>query len=127
MQAVCLFPEETIRENGYGPVLSLGDAAGKPLLLTLTLLTMGQQHTLDVSVWGSADGMNWGERPLYVLPHRYYCGTYTETLDLEAHPAIQFLRVGYGLRTWAGRPSFAVARFELTLEECHEEVLSAVG
>ena len=92
-----VFPEGTVSGNGSGPVIRLNDLAGQPLQLRVSITRMMERHTIDVSVWGSADGNNWGSYPLCVLPHRYYCGVYQHWLDLSDHPQVRYLRLKYEL------------------------------
>jgi hypothetical protein len=92
-----VFPEGTVSGNGSGPAIRLDNAAGQPLQLELSITRMMERHILDVSIWRSSDGINWGSYPLSVLPHRYYCGVYQHWLDLSDHPQVRYLRVKYEL------------------------------
>lgn len=123
MTSALLFPEETIHDTGFGPTLTLGPSKGQPLQLNLDILSMCQHHVLDIAIYGSADGVHWGAAPIRQLPHRYYCGHYSESLDLSNHPAVRYLRAEYALRSWSGRPSFNSARIQVVLEPAHEEAL----
>jgi hypothetical protein len=81
-----LIPESTIREDGAGPVVPLGPAQGKLLMLTLAITRIIEQESLEVSVWGSPDGKDWGSKALLVLPQKFYCGVYRFLLDLSHTP-----------------------------------------
>src|ERR1051325_1954410 len=87
-----LVPEKTIREAGVGPELSLGDQQGETLLLTLGITRIIEQQSLDVSIWGSADGKEWGAKPLISFPQKFYCGTYQILLDLGPHSGVRYIR-----------------------------------
>jgi hypothetical protein len=100
-----LLPDAVIRENGEGPVIQLGSAQGKPLLLTLGITRIIEQESLDLSVWGSADQHEWGAKPLAVFPQKFYCGTYQLLLDLGEHPEVTHLKVKCKVARWGrGEP-----------------------
>src|SRR6476619_1106650 len=87
-----LLPETTIREAGTGEALNVAEFAGNVLLLTLGITRIIEQQSLDVSIWGSPDGKEWGAKPLISFPQKFYCGTYQILLDLAHHPDVRFVR-----------------------------------
>jgi hypothetical protein len=95
-----LIPEAVIREDGEGPVVGVGSVNGKLLLLTLGITRVIEQESLDLSIWGSADGTDWGTKPLASFPQKFYCGTYQLMLDLGDYPDAQHLRVKYKVNRW---------------------------
>jgi hypothetical protein len=100
-----LLPETVIREDGQGPVISLGSAQGKLLLITLGITRIIEQESLDISIWGSADQQNWGARPLVSFPQKFYCGTYQLLVDATELPDIQHLKATYKVARWGrGEP-----------------------
>jgi len=106
-----LIPESLIREDGTGPITRLGPAQGKLLLLTLAITRIIEQESLEVSIWGSADGSDWGARPLLTLPQKFYCGIYRFLLDLTEHPQVEYLRARWKVNRWGRgdpKPLFAV-------------------
>ena len=60
MLPVFLLPETTMREAGEGSALNLGGSQGRMVLLTLGITRIIEQESLDVSIWGSTDGNEWG-------------------------------------------------------------------
>ena len=125
MKPIVLFPEATAHDNGCGPVVDLGDAAGQPIQLTLTITRMTEQQTLDAVVWGSTNGSDWGTRPILRLPHRYYCGSYQHLLDLTHRQDIHFLRLEYRLRGWLPQSPNSLASFSATAEPCYAVAMMA--
>ena len=100
-----LVPEITVREAGVGQEIELADQQGGLLVLTLGITRIIEQESLDVSIWGSADGVTWGARPLACFPQKFYCGTYQLLLDLTSQPEIQHLRAKYKVSRWGhGEP-----------------------
>ena len=92
-----LLPETTIREAGAGPALSVDSGV---LLLTLGITRIVEQESLDISVWGSADGAEWGAKPLLAFPQKFYCGTYQILLDLAAAGGVKFVRAKWAVNRW---------------------------
>lgn len=104
-----LVPEITVEANGEGEPVAVGDAAGKTLLLTLAITRILEQQSLDVSVWGSADGQEWGEKPLIAFPQKFYEGVSQLLLDLSDSPDTKFLRTKWSVNRWgvgSPKPSF---------------------
>lgn len=95
-----LIPETVIREDGEGPAIALGPSQGKLLSLTLGITRIVEQESLDVSVWGSADNVNWDAQPLVSFPQKFYCGASQLLLDLSEHPEVQYLRAKFKAGRW---------------------------
>ena len=107
-------PRGRPREGGAGPVLSLGGRAGDTLLITLGITRIIEQQSLDISIWGSADGTDWGPKPLAAFPQKFYCGSYQIVLDLSARPEVTHLRAQWQASRWGrgdSRPLFSVYMF----------------
>lgn len=59
-----------------------------------------------MSIWGSANGIDWGSRALISWPEKFYCGTYETFLDLSVRPEIRYLRAAWEVKRWAkGNPA----------------------
>ncbi len=95
-----ILPETTVREAGSGPDIAVGSAVGSMLLVTLGLTRVIEQESLDLAIWGSADGLEWGAKPLAAFPQKFYCGTYQVMLDLSRTPDVKFLRVKWLVNRW---------------------------
>ena len=109
-----LIPEQAVEANGAGPPLELGAAAGQKFLLTLSITRIIEQESLDVSIWGSEDGANWGTAPLAAFPQKFYAGEHQLILDLSERAEIKFLRAQWKVNRWgkghpAPRFTFSVA------------------
>jgi hypothetical protein len=119
-----LLPETTVREAGTGPELSLGDVRGGVLILTLGITRIIEQESIDISIWGSADGEEWGAKPLRSFPQKFYCGTYQILLDLTDRPEVKYLRTRWQVNRWGkgdNKPLFTVYLFA---QEMQEQVLA---
>lgn len=114
-----LLPETTVREAGTGPDLNLGDQQGATLILTLGITRIIEQESIDLSVWGSADGSDWGAKPLISFPQKFYCGTYQILLDLSEHSNVKYLRAKWQVNRWGKgdpTPLFGIYLFVQAME-----------
>lgn len=121
-----LLPETTIRDAGDSPALDLGEARGSLVLVTLGITRIIEQESLDVAIWGSADGNDWGTKPLLRFPQKFYCGTYQILLDLEKQPNVRFLRVKWGAQRWGKGDSQPLFGFYVFAQQMKQQVL-AIG
>jgi len=100
-----LVPETTVREAGTSPEIQLGECQGKCLVLTFGITRIIEQESIDLSIWGSVNGSEWGAKPLIAFPQKFYCGTYQLVLDLSDHPEIAHVRAKWALNRWGkGEP-----------------------
>ena|SRR5436305_36322 len=108
-----LLPETTVRESGTGPTIHIGEYQGRAVVLTLGITRIIEQESIDLSVWGSADGVDWGTRPLTAFPQKFYCGTYQILLDLEGRE-IKYVRATWAVNRWGkgdAKPLFSIYLF----------------
>ncbi len=120
-----LLPESIARSDGKGPEMSLGSKQGKLLVLTLGITRILEQESLEVSVWGSADGENWGSRPLATFPPKFYCGIYSILLNLVSSQDVQFVRVQWKMSRWSRQEFTPMFGFYLYAEESGARVGTA--
>ena len=114
-----LLTESTVREAGTGPDVALGDQQSRTLVLTLGITRIIEQESIDISLWGSADGIDWGAKPLATFPQKFYCGTYQIVADLSVRPDVQFIRVKWGVNRWGkgdNKPLFSIYVFVQAME-----------
>ena len=95
-----LVPEITVEANGEGEPIELGEGAGKAFLLTLAVTRIVEQESLDVSIWGSADGKDWGAKPLAAFPQKFYQGVYQLWMELREKPDVKFLKAKWVVNRW---------------------------
>ena len=95
-----LFPEQLVTSNSEGPALDISDRTGTVIQLTLGITDIVEQESLDVAVFGSVNGEEWGVKSLTTFPQKFYKGMYTILLDLTATPDIRFLKIKYTMNRW---------------------------
>jgi hypothetical protein len=106
-----LLPETTVREAGTGPALSLREGPRATLVFTLDVTRVIEKESLDLSVWGSPDGADWGAKPLVQFTRKFSCGTHQVVLDQLDPPGVKYLRAEWQVDRWiqsAQRPLFTV-------------------
>ncbi|PWU04938.1 MAG: hypothetical protein C5B51_15870 [Terriglobia bacterium] len=121
-----LLPETTVREAGAGPEIGLGGESGGVLLLTLGITRIIEQECLDLSIWGSSDGSDWGSKPLISFPQKFYCGTYQMVLDLSDYREVKYLRAQWQVNRWGKGDSKPLFTIYLFVKELQTEI-AAVG
>ncbi len=107
-----LIPRGTrVEANGEGPKVEVSDSQTRTFLCTLEITEQIEQESIDVSVWGSEDGENWGTKPILKLPQRFYRGETRMVLDLAVRSEVKFIQAKWELNRWgrvAPLPMFVV-------------------
>ena len=112
-----LIPLNTKMESsGDGASFDISSSATRTFLCLLTVADQLEQESLDVSIYGSADGTAWTTKPLLKLPQQFYRGHAKMVFDLSMRPEIKFIRARWELNRWGrGAPlAMFVAGLELT-------------
>jgi hypothetical protein len=111
-----LIPSNTrLESNGDGQSFDITSSETRTFLCRLTVTEQLEQESLDVSLWGSADGQDFGKKPLIKIPQQFYCGTTKMVLDISFRTEVRFLRAKWEVNRWgrvAPTPMF-VAGLEL--------------
>ncbi|MCC7234360.1 MAG: hypothetical protein IT163_03605 [Bryobacterales bacterium] len=93
--------EDGLRQSdGASAVLDVSGASDRLLLLTLGITRIIEQESLDIGIWGSADGEKWAEQPLLSFPQKFYCGTYAIVLDLTAAEDVKYIQARWKMNRW---------------------------
>jgi hypothetical protein len=113
-----------ITGKGDGPVVELGGLKTGVLLLVLRITNIVEQEALDVSVFGSADGNAWGDKPLANFPQKFYRGEHPMLLDLSPRPDVKFLRAHWEANRWGRGPEAPMFEFSVNAREVPAELLA---
>src|SRR5213593_2799113 len=96
-----LIPADSrLEANGDGAAFDISASDTRTFLCRLTVTDQIEQESLDVSIWGSADGETWTKKPLLKLPQQFYRGDTKMVLDLSLRPEIRFIRARWELNRW---------------------------
>jgi hypothetical protein len=93
-------PGTLLQENGHGEAVEIRGSATRTFFFTMLIREQIEQESVDVSIWGSADGANWGTQPLLKLPQQFYRGETRAVLELTLVPEVNFIRAGWDLNRW---------------------------
>lgn len=124
MQAL-LVPENTVvNAKGDGPALDVSRAAGRIFLLTLAITNIIEQESLDVGIYGSADGETWDAKPVVAFAQKFYREEVPLLLNLTARPEIKFIRAHWDVGRWGRGSETPMFEFHVTLREVPQEILA---
>jgi hypothetical protein len=115
--------KSVVSAKGDGAALDLSGASGRVFLLTLEITKIIEQESLDVSVFGSADGAAWGAKAIVAFPQKFYCEQSPLLLDLTAHPDVKFVRAHWEVARWGRGVVTPMFEFGLRLKEIPADVL----
>jgi hypothetical protein len=104
-------PGTRVGVNGEGQKVDVSGSRTQTFLSVLEITEQVEQESIDVSIWGSEDGDNWGAKPILKLPQRFYRGETRMVLDLTSRPEVKFIKAKWELFRWgrvAPLPMFVV-------------------
>ena len=85
------------RADGTGPTIDLGHDRSSLLVISMSINHVIENERLTLSIWGSADGNDWGNKPLISFPPKSYCGIYSTFLNLTLYPDVRYLRAKWSM------------------------------
>jgi hypothetical protein len=118
-----LVDSQTVTAKGDGPTVDVSGATSRVFLVTLEITKIIEQESLDLSVYGSADGTTWGAKPIAAIPQKFYCGETPLLLDLTAHPDVKFVRAHWEVARWGRGTETPMFEFSATLKEIPANIL----
>jgi hypothetical protein len=116
MEFDLITPGTQLTANGESQSQEIAGSETRTFLCSMFISDQIEQESVDISVWGSSDGQDWGKLPLLKMPQRFYRGETRQVLDLSLKPEIRFLRAKWELFRWgrvAPHPMFVLG-FRLT-------------
>jgi hypothetical protein len=112
-----------VTAKGDGPTVEVSAAVSRVFLLTLEITDIIEQESLDVSVYGSADGTAWSPKPIVAFPQKFYREQSVLLLDLTAHPDVKFVRAHWDVARWGRGTEAVMFEFGVTLREVPANIL----
>lgn len=104
-------PGTQLTSNGEGEPRDVGGSQTRTFLCSMNITDQLEQESVDISIWGSQDGQDWGKMPLLKMPQRFYRGETRQVLDLTMRPEVRFIRAKWELTRWgrvAPHPMFVL-------------------
>jgi hypothetical protein len=113
-----LIPFDTrVEDNGEAEKVDISASSTRTFFCVMVITDQIEQESIDVSIWGSADGENWGKHPILKLPQRFYRGETRAVLELVLVPEINFIRARWELNRWGRVAPLPMFRVGLHLQE----------
>jgi hypothetical protein len=113
-----LIPFDTrVEENGEGEKFDVSASSTRTFFCVMIITDQIEQESIDVSIWGSADGENWDAHPILKLPQSFYRGETRAVLELVLVPEIKFIRARWELNRWGRVAPLPMFRVGLRLQE----------
>jgi len=112
-----------VSAKGDGSPVELNAAGQRVFLVTLSITQIIEQESLDVSVFGSADGATWGAKSIVAFPQKFYTGESPLLLDLTAHADVKFVRAHWEVARWGRGTETPMFEFGVTLKEIPSDIL----
>jgi len=125
MMEAYLVPENTVvNAKGEGIALDVSRAEGRIFLVTLAITNIIEQESLDVSIFGSADGATWDAKPVAAFPQKFYREESPLLLDLSSRPEVKFIRAHWEVARWGRGTTIPMFEFCVKLREVPQEILA---
>jgi hypothetical protein len=122
-----LVPAGTIATTkGDGQAVDVSGATSRVFLATLSITTIIEQESLDVSIYGSPDGTTWEPKSIAAFRQEFYTGESPLLVDLTAHPNVKFVRAHWEMARWGRGSETPMFEFGVTLKPIPADVLREV-
>jgi hypothetical protein len=119
-----LVPAQTVvAAKGDGQPVEVSAVNNRVFLVTLSITKIIEQESLDVSIFGSADGAAWEPKSLAAFPQKFYCEESPLLLDLAAHPEVKFVRAHWEVARWGRGTETPMFEFGVTMKQVPAEIL----
>ena len=122
-----LVPDKTrVTAKGDGEPVDVMGLPSHTVLLTLTITDIIEQESLDVSIYGSADGTTWSEKSIASFPQKFYRGEHPLLLDLSDKKDVRVIRAHWEVSRWGRGTETPMFEFALRAREVPASMLAKV-
>jgi len=119
-----LVPAGTVvTAKGDGPAVDVSAISTRVFLAILTITQIIEQESLDVSIFGSADGLAWDAKSIAAFRQEFYAGETPLLLDLREHQNLKFVRAHWEVARWGRGTETPMFEFGVTLKEVPSEIV----
>jgi len=124
MTETALVPANTVvTAKGDGAVVDVSSASNRVFLVTLTITKIIEQESIDVSIFGSADGATWEAKSITAFPQLFYAGETPLLLDLSAAPQVKYVRAHWEVARWGRGTETPMFEFGVSIQEVPADIL----
>ncbi len=124
MEAFLVAERTVVNAKGDGPAIDVSRTAGRIFLLTLAITDIIEQESLDVGIFGSANGAAWDLKPIVAFPQKFYREEIPLLLNLTPRPEVKFIRAHWEVARWGRGSEIPMFEFNVTLREVPQEILA---
>ncbi len=125
MTDAVLVPANTVATaKGDGPTVDVNNATTRAFLVTLAITKIIEQESLDVSIYGSADGAAWEPKSIAAFPQKFYPGETQLVLDLTTHPQVKFVRAHWEVARWGRGTETPMFEFGVSMKWIPANILN---
>jgi hypothetical protein len=119
-----LVPAGTVvTAKGDGSSIDVSAAGHRVFLVTLAITKIIEQESLDVSIYGSADGATWTAKSIAAFPQKFYSEESPLLLDLTAHADVKFVRAHWEVARWGRGTETPMFEFGVSMKEVPANIL----
>ena len=119
-----LVPAGTVATaKGDGPAIDVSGASNRVFLATLSITKIIEQQSLDVSIYGSADGAAWEPKSIAAFRQEFYTGETPLLIDLREHSNVKFVRAHWEVARWGRGTETPMFEFGVTLKEVPSDIV----
>ncbi len=124
MTEIALVPANTaVTAKGDGAAIDVSGTSNRVFLVTLNITKIIEQESLDVSIYGSADGATWDAKSITAFPQLFYAGETPLLLDLSATPSVKYVRAHWEVARWGRGTETPMFEFGVTMKEVPADIL----
>ena len=123
IDTVLVAEKTVVSAKGDGLAADVSGAESRVFLVTLEITNIIEQESLELSIFGSADGAAWDAKPLVSYPQEFYRGEYPLLLDLTAHSNVKLVHAHWEVARWGRGVETAMFEFGVRLKEIPSEIL----
>jgi hypothetical protein len=123
IDTVLVSPKTKVTAKGDGPSVDISSASNRVFLLTLYISDIVEQESIDISIYGSADGATWGAKPVAAFPQKFYRSEHPLLLDLKSGVEVKFVRAHWEVARWGRGPESPMFEFHVTIKEVPADIL----
>jgi len=123
-EAILVPAGTVVSAKGDGEAVNVTGSSGRVFLVTLSITRIIEQESLDVSIFGSADGSAWEAKSIAAFPQKFYCEESPLLLDLSAHPEVKFVRAHWEVARWGRGTETPMFEFGVTMKEVPAKILA---
>src|SRR5579863_515568 len=116
-------PQTAVSAKGDGPAVDVSGTSNRVFLVTLSITKIIEQESLDVSIYGSADGSAWEAKSLAAFPQKFYTEESPLLLDLSVNPNIKFVRAHWEVARWGRGTETPMFEFGVAMKEVPAQIL----